>query len=105
MILGMLEHLCDPGHVRESGSRASSSCCGAGCSSSTHNLLRVLAQTGRNLCHWPGGDSLVPGFLEVPVTPRVGANVLATSPMILSLLEHLGVKLPLGIVELGMELV
>ena len=39
----------------------------------------------------------------VPVTPCVGADVVASSPMILGFLEHLRVKLPLGVVGPGAE--
>ena len=37
-----------------------------------------------------------------PVTPGVGA-VVASSPLILGVLEHLRVQLPLGVVGLGVE--
>ena len=40
----------------------------------------------------------------VPVTPSVGADVVASSPMILDVLEHLGLELPLSVVGLGTEL-
>ena len=50
---------------------------------------------------WAGVPaSLDPGD---PVIPGAGADVLASSPVILGVLEHLGVKLPLGLVELGAE--
>lgn len=39
-----------------------------------------------------------------PVTPSVGADVVASSPMILDVLEHLGLELPLSVVGLGTEL-
>ena len=51
-----------------------------------------------------GQGSCVPGSLGVPVTPGVGADVVASSPMILEALELLGVQLPLGVVGLGAEL-
>ena len=41
----------------------------------------------------------------VPVTPSVGADVVASSPMILGVLERLRVELLLGFVGLGAELV
>ena len=43
-------------------------------------------------------------ILLVPVTPSVVANVVASSPMILGMLEYLEVELPLGVVGLGTEL-
>jgi hypothetical protein len=47
---------------------------------------------------------LSPQILGIPVTPVVGADVVAFSPMILGMLEHLGLKHPLGIVGLGVNL-
>ena len=58
-------------------------------------------QIGRNSCHLLGGDSCVPGFPGVPVTLGVWVDILASSPVILGMLEHLGVKLPLGVVGPG----
>ena len=46
-----------------------------------------------------GQGFLSPWILKVSVTSGVGADVVA-SPVILGILEHLGVKLPLNIVEL-----
>ena len=66
-------------------------------------LFRALAQSGRNLFHWLGRDSCVPGPKVVPVTPGVGVDVVASSLMILGVLELLGVQLPLGVVELTVE--
>lgn len=43
------------------------------------------------LCPW------IPGF---PVTPSVGADIVTSSPVILSVLEHLEVELHLGVVGL-----
>jgi hypothetical protein len=51
----------DPGSGRAPGSRASSGCCGTGCRVHTQGLLRVLAQSGRNLCHWLVGVPEWPG--------------------------------------------
>ena len=41
----------------------------------------------------------------VPVTPGVGADVVSytSEPMILGMLEHLGVDLPLGVLGLAAE--
>jgi len=44
--------------------------------------------------------SLDPG---VPITPGVMAVVVASSPLIMGMLEHLGVGLPLGGVGMGAE--
>ena len=44
------------------------------------------------------------GIPLVPVTPGVGADIVASSPMILSMLEHLEMELPLDVVRLGAEL-
>jgi hypothetical protein len=80
---------CDPEHVRVTGSQVSSWCCGAGSRASTQSLLSALAQTGRNPCHWLGRGPWVPGFWGIPVTAAVGAEVVASSPKILDMLEHL----------------
>ena len=47
----------------------------------------------------------VPVFLDSgdSVTPGVVADVVASSPLILGMLEHLEVELPLGVVGLGVE--
>lgn len=42
-------------------------------------------------------------ILRDPATPGVGADVLASSPLILGVLEHLGVGLPLGVLGMGAE--
>lgn len=71
----------------------------------TQGLLRALAQTGQNLSHWPGG---VPGYLG-SVGPSYfrcwgRCYVLFTSdPVVLGMLECLGVDLPLGVVGLTEE--
>ena len=44
----------DPGCFRAPGSRVSSGYCGTNCRVCAQGLLRAPAQTGRNLCHWPG---------------------------------------------------
>jgi hypothetical protein len=48
------------------------------------------------LCPW------IPGF---PVTPRDGNDAVDSSPVILGMLENLGVELPLSVVGFGVELV
>ena len=96
----------DPGHVRVPGSVTSSGCSGTDWWVDVQALLRALAQTEKSPWHWLCG---VPWCL--------GHNgpsyflccdrccVLRTSdPMILSMLEHMGVGLPLGVVELAEEL-
>jgi hypothetical protein len=50
-----------------------------------------------------GWGLLNPWILVVPATHGVGANVVASSPVILGVIEHLGLNLPLGVVELGAE--
>lgn len=95
---------CDPGHVKALGSPASSGCCGTGWRASVQGLLRVLAQTRRPmslarlgfLCPW------IPG---APVTLSIEADIMASSTMILSMLEHMGVELSLGVLGLVAELV
>jgi hypothetical protein len=56
---------------------ASSGCCGTGCRVRIQGLLRVPAQTRRNLCQWSGR---VPGYLgpACPVTSSVGADVVSS---------------------------
>ena len=69
-------------------------------------LLRAPAQTGRILCHWSGGVAQCPS----PTSPSYiwcwsRCYVLLTfDPMILGMLEHLGVDLSLGVVELALIL-
>ena len=65
------------------------------------DLLWGQVQTARNLCHWLGGGSCVPGSQGVPVTLGVGADVVASLTVILCVLKYLGVNLPLGVVRLG----
>ena len=63
------------------------------------------AQTGRNLCHWLGG---VPGCLG-PAGPSYSrcwcrcCGPLTSDPMILGVLECLGLGLPLSVVGLAAE--
>jgi hypothetical protein len=45
---------------------------GIGCGASAQVLLRALAQTGRNLCHWPGGGSCIPGSCWFQLLPVLG---------------------------------
>ena len=90
---------CYPGCVIALWNRASSGCCGTVCRASAQGLLRAQIQTRRNPCRWPGWGSCVPGSQGDPVTPDVEADVVA-SPVILGMLEYLGVKLPLGVVGL-----
>jgi hypothetical protein len=51
---------CYSGYFRAPGIGASSGCCGTGCRVHAHGLLRALAQTRRNPCHWSGR---IPGCL------------------------------------------
>ena len=51
-----------------------------------------------------GQGCLHPWILGVPVTQDLGADVVASSPVILGMLEHLGVKFVLCVVGLGEEL-
>jgi hypothetical protein len=46
------------------------------------------------LCPW------IPG---VPIIPGVGADGVASSPVILGMLEYLGVELPLGVVGMSAD--
>jgi hypothetical protein len=57
----------------------------------------------KGICALAGQGCLHPWILGVPVTQDLGADVVASSPVILGLLEHLGVKLSLGVVGLGAE--
>jgi hypothetical protein len=91
---------CEPGHVRAPGSVAFSGCCGTGCWVHTQGLLRAPAQTRSNLCHWLGG---IPGCLSFagPSYSQCWGSccvLLNSDPMILGVLECLGVDLPLGVV-------
>ena len=54
-------------------------------------------EKGIHLCHW-----LEPGSRGT-CYPSFGTDVVATSPVILGMLEHLGVDLPLGIMGPGAE--
>lgn len=65
---------------------------------------KVCLETRSGLCHSPGGGFYVPGRCW-SVTPSLGADFVASSPMILDRVENLGVELPLGVVELDTELV
>ena len=49
-----------------------------------------------------GQGFLSPWILKVPVTPGVGADVVA-SPVVLGMSEHLGVKVPLCFVGVGVK--
>ena len=51
-----------------------------------------------------GQRCLHPWILGVPVTQDLGADVVPSSPVILGMLEHLGVKFVLCVVGLGEEL-
>ena len=57
----------------------------------------------KGICALAGQGCLRPWILGVPVTQDLGADVVASSPVTLGLLEHLGVKLSLGVVGLGAE--
>jgi hypothetical protein len=117
----------DPGHSRTLGSQSPIEYFKSGCRANPSGLLWVWVQKGP--CHWLGRSSffilyiwcfdyyvtgwtsflvqfvafsrllVCPCVLGDTVTSGVGANVVA-SPVILGILEHLGVKLPLNIVEL-----
>jgi hypothetical protein len=73
-------------------------------------LLRVLAQTDQNepvLLVWQ--SSCMPGSLWSKLLPVLWTDVVSSSslildPLILGALEHLGVKLPLGVVGLMSDL-
>jgi hypothetical protein len=72
------------------------------CRVSAQGLLRALAQTGTNPCHWSGG---IPGCLG-PAGPSYFrcwdryCVLLTSDSMILVVLESLGVELPLGVIGL-----
>lgn len=52
----------------------------------------------------PAGQGFLPSWiLGNPVTPGVGADVVAPTPLNLGISEYLGVELPLGFVEMGVE--
>ena len=96
----------NPGSVRVPGSGASSGCCGIGCRVQAQGLLRAHAQTGRNWCHWL---CRIPVSLD-PSGPRYSCwgcdrccVLLTSDPMILGVLECLGLEFPLGVVGLGSE--
>jgi hypothetical protein len=97
----------DPGCVWAPGNGNFSGCCGTVCSVRSQGLLSALAQAGRNPWLWLSGFT---GWLG-PVVPSNfwcwgRCCVLFTSdPMILGVLEHLGVELPLGVVGLAVEFV
>jgi hypothetical protein len=72
----------NPGQVRVPGSRASFGCCGTGCGICTQGLLRALAQTRRNWCHWL---DRVPGCLGPagPSYSQCWSRCVSSSPLIL----------------------
>ena len=66
---------------------------------------RQPRQSGSNTCHSSGG---IPTCLgpQVPVTPSVGDRccvLLTSDPLILCMLEHLGVELCLSVIGLVAE--
>lgn len=65
------------------------------CSRCGSNWKEPVPMTGKGSC--------IPGSWGVPVTLGVGVVVVASLPVILGVLEHLGVELPLGVVGLGVE--
>ena len=93
MILGVFECL---------EVEASSGYYGAKCRVRAQGLLWA-PQTRSNLCHWSGS---VPAFLD-PTGPSYSqcwdsyCVLLTSDPMILGVLELLGVELPLGVVGLA----
>jgi hypothetical protein len=95
---------CHLGHVRAPGSWTSSGCFGTGCRASAKGLLSTQAQTWRNLFHRLLTGACTPGSWGLPVTQDLGADVVPSSPVILGMLEHLGVKFVLCVVGLGEEL-
>jgi hypothetical protein len=64
----------------------------------------VLAQTDGKEPHATGLVEFLHAWVPpVPITPSVGNKcciLLTSDPLILGMLEHLGVKLPLGVVGL-----
>jgi hypothetical protein len=50
-----------------------------------------------------GQGLLRPWIPGVPVTPDIVLDVVASSPVILGMLEHLGADLSMGVVGLGVE--
>jgi hypothetical protein len=95
--------LYDPGGVRPPEDGAASGCCGTGCRVCTQGLLQAPGQTGRNPSHWSGGVPVCLG----PTGPNYSrcwdrcCVLLTSDPMILGMLECLGVELPLGVVGLA----
>ena len=78
--------------------------------------MHWVQSQGPRSAHGTGSDWMKPvplarwGFLclwipWVSVTAGVGQNVVASSPVILGVLENLRVELPLGVLGLGVELV
>ena len=47
----------------------------------------------------------MPGSCRSQLLPVLGTDVVSSSPLILGVLEHLGVELPLGVVGLAAEFV
>jgi hypothetical protein len=103
---GTLRFWCDqaPGCIRAPGSGISSWCCGTGCRVQAQDLIRAPTQTGRNQWHWSGR---VPASLD-PAGPNYSrwcwnrcCVILTSDPLILGVLERLGLELPLGVVGLA----
>jgi len=94
---------CDPGYFRTPGRWAPSGCGRSECRANALGLLWIQVQTGRNPCHRTGRGFLCPWIPGVSVTPGVGEDIVASSPLILGVSEHLGVRLPLGVVGVGVE--
>ena len=93
MILGVSEHLGVRLPLRVVGVGAEPAPKSAPGAGSNWKEPVPLASWGF-LCPW------IPG---VPVIPSVGAYVVASSPVVLGMLEHLGVELLLGVVGLCTE--
>ena len=95
---------CNPGWVRAPKTQASSRCFGTGYGASTWSTQGTGSDLEKPvpLARWVFQCPWIP---RVPVSPGVGVgtDVVAFSPMILGMLEHLGVELPLGVVGLGVE--
>lgn len=95
---------CDPGCVRQPGSRDSSGYCGVDCIVYAQDMLGHWPwQTGNKPSHWSGR---VPACL-VSAGPSysqfcdICCVFLTSDPMILDVLEHLGAEMPLGVVGLA----
>ena len=103
---------CDPGYVRALGSQTFSGCYRGGWGARALGLL----QDGRNPCLWLARGLCFPGSWGVGWGPSYAMRCErccglscdlehVRAPVLLGVSDLLGVELPLGIVELGAELV